>query len=87
MESQDIRWKQRFQNFKQAFFRLQEAADQVNLNELERNGLIQRFEFPVELAWKVMNFRTIMTASFLIFRKPRQGITSSRQRYRHCDYR
>lgn len=25
-----------------------------NLNELERNGLIQRFEFTLDLSWKVM---------------------------------
>ena len=54
METQDIRWKQRYQNFKQAFYRLQEAMEIENLNELERNGLIQRFEFTIELAWKVM---------------------------------
>ena len=28
--------------------------DQLELNELERNGLIQRFEFPIDLSWKVM---------------------------------
>ena len=50
----DVRWKQRFENFKQAYLRLQEARDMPNLNELERNGLIQRFEFTIELAWKVM---------------------------------
>ena len=54
MEVRDIRWKQRFQNFEQAFYRLQEAVNQEDLNELERNGLIQRFEFTIELAWKVM---------------------------------
>ena len=54
MDTRDIRWLQRFQNFKQAFCRLQEAVNQKHLNELERNGLIQRFEFTIELAWKVM---------------------------------
>ncbi|GHT77170.1 nucleotidyltransferase [Bacteroidia bacterium] len=54
MEAKDIRWKQRFQHFEQAFFRLQEAVSQKDLNELERNGLIQRFEFTIELSWKVM---------------------------------
>jgi nucleotidyltransferase substrate binding protein (TIGR01987 family) len=54
METTDIRWKQRFQHFEQAFCRLQEAINQQELNELERNGFIQRFEFTIELAWKVM---------------------------------
>lgn len=50
----DVRWKQRFQNFEQAFFRLKEAVNQQKLNELERNGLVQRFEFTLDLSWKVM---------------------------------
>ena len=28
--------------------------EQTELNELERNGLVQRFEFSLELGWKVM---------------------------------
>ena len=52
--NQDIRWIQRFQNFEQAFLRLKEAVDMKSLNELERNGLIQRFEFTLDLSWKVM---------------------------------
>lgn len=51
--NKDIRWKQRFQNFEQAFFRLKEAVELKSLNELERDGLIQRFEFTLDLSWKV----------------------------------
>ncbi|MEA1921249.1 MAG: HI0074 family nucleotidyltransferase substrate-binding subunit [Pseudomonadota bacterium] len=50
----DIRWKQRFTNYEKAFLRLKEAADMEELNELERNGLIQRFEFTLDLSWKVL---------------------------------
>lgn len=51
---QSVRWKQRFENFEKAFKRLQDVIDLSELNELERNGLIQRFEFTVELAWKTL---------------------------------
>ncbi len=54
MEHRDIRWKQRFSNFEKAFRRLTEAVEAKDLNELERNGLVQRFEFTLELAWKTM---------------------------------
>jgi len=54
MENKDIRWQQRFLNYEKAFFKLNEAIDQNDLNELERNGLIQRFEFTLDLSWKVL---------------------------------
>jgi nucleotidyltransferase substrate binding protein (TIGR01987 family) len=54
MEEHDVRWKQRFANYRQAFDRLTEAINEEELNELERNGLVQRFEFTLELAWKTM---------------------------------
>ena len=54
MEQKDVRWKQRFQNFSKAYLKLQEAVEQDGLNELERNGLIQRFEFTLDLSWKVL---------------------------------
>lgn len=56
MSSEDIRWKQRFQNFKKAFALLEEAVEINNrqgLSDLEEQGLIQRFEFTHELAWNV----------------------------------
>ena len=54
MENKDIRWKQRFTNFEKAFLKLKEAVEAKELNELERNGLVQRFEFTLDLSWKVM---------------------------------
>jgi hypothetical protein len=40
---EDIRWKQRFQNFEKAFLRLEESLGEQDPNELERNGIVQRF--------------------------------------------
>jgi nucleotidyltransferase substrate binding protein (TIGR01987 family) len=57
MSSQDIRWRQRFQNFEKAFSLLEQAVNlskDRSLNELEEQGLIQRFEFTHELAWNVL---------------------------------
>ena len=54
MKSKDVRWIQRAKNYEKAFLRLKEAMEMEELNELERNGLIHRFEFTIELAWKVM---------------------------------
>ena len=48
---QDIRWIQRFNNFKKAFDQLASAVDMGSYSDLEREGLIQRFEYTYELAW------------------------------------
>ena len=52
----DIRWKQRFQNFDRAFVLLRDALENGpdSLNQLEKEGVIQRFEFSFELAWKTL---------------------------------
>lgn len=63
----DIRWIQRFSNYKKALEKLQQSIvyiredyqneednlDEV-LNEMMKEGLIQRFEYTHELAWNVM---------------------------------
>ncbi len=53
----DIRWLQRLENYTKALSNLTEAvelATQRPLSNLEKQGLIQSFEFTHELAWNVM---------------------------------
>jgi nucleotidyltransferase substrate binding protein (TIGR01987 family) len=53
----DARWRQRFHSFRKAFGQLISAVEitrQRELSELERQGLIQAFEFNHELAWKTL---------------------------------
>ena len=53
----DIRWKQRFANYRRAFLQLSDAvslAAERSLIPLEQQGLIKAFEFTHELAWNVM---------------------------------
>ena len=57
MNNEDIRWKQRFDNFKKALNRLESAvslARERKLSDLEEQGLIQAFEFTHELAWNTL---------------------------------
>jgi len=53
----DIRWQQRFSNYRLALSRLADGvalARQQPLSDLEKQGLIQASEFTHELAWNVM---------------------------------
>ncbi len=57
MENQDIRWKQRFEHFVNAFKQLRNAQklkSEREFTELELQGVIQAFEVSQELSWKVM---------------------------------
>lgn len=63
---EDIRWEQRFSNFNKALLKLEQSVNYINHNvldnedlgyiidELIKEGLIQRFEYTHELAWNVM---------------------------------
>jgi len=51
------RWIYRFDNYKRAFLLLREAIETLEereLTQLEKEGIIQRFEYTWELAWKVL---------------------------------
>jgi len=68
----DIRWEQRFSNYRKALKKLSEAINYIKkdldekeidieyenaeeiLEEIIKEGLIQRFEYTYEMAWNVM---------------------------------
>ncbi len=71
--NQDIRWHQRFSNYKRALLKLNRAIDIIrenradneepsiedledtkDIDEILKEGLVQRFEYTYELAWNVM---------------------------------
>ncbi len=62
MEDKDVRWIQRFSNYRKALIQLGKAVNIVSVvsnspsdqNDLLAEGLIQRYEYTHELAWKVM---------------------------------
>ena len=57
MNTEDIRWHQRFSNYQKALSKLGEVVEQAagdELSELEKEGMIQRFEYTYELAWKTL---------------------------------
>lgn len=54
MEQNDIRWKQRFQNYVKAFHFLEAAVSIPNPDIIQRAGVTQGFEFTFELAWKTL---------------------------------
>ncbi len=48
-------FKQKFKNFEKAFLQLTEAIERFDkLTTLEKEGLVQRFEYTFELSWKIL---------------------------------
>lgn len=54
IDNADIRWEQRFYNFKKAYEQLHKFSMQTELNDLEKQGFIKAFEYTFELSWKTL---------------------------------
>ena len=53
----NIRWIQRYNNYKKALKQLEEVVEltkERKLSNLEKQGLVQVYEFTQELSWKVL---------------------------------
>ena len=77
--SNDIRYIQRFSNYKKALKGLDEAVELLSsreLSNLEKQGLIQAFEYTYELAWKVIK-------DFLNYKGMSENIFGSRDAFRY----
>lgn len=57
MNVKDVRWLQRLSNFSKALAQLDEAMELMQLRQLsrlEKQGVIQAFEYSYELAWNTL---------------------------------
>jgi nucleotidyltransferase substrate binding protein (TIGR01987 family) len=52
--TEDIRWQQRFSNYRKALAQLEKFIVKDELSDLEEQGLIKAFEYTYELAWNTM---------------------------------
>ncbi len=76
-DTNDIRWKQRFQNFEKAYQLLERTLEIENLSEAERGGLVQFYEIAIELAWKLL--KDYLTEDGFIIKSPREAIKQAFQ--------
>ncbi len=73
MENEDIRWKQRFQNFERSLKYLEQALSISNPDIIQKAGLIQFFEMSFELAWNVIK-DYLEEQGFIEIRSPRSAL-------------
>jgi nucleotidyltransferase substrate binding protein (TIGR01987 family) len=73
----DIRWKQRFQNFEKAYQLLERTIKIEKLSEAERGGLIQFYEMSIELSWKLL--KDYLAKDGFMIKSPREAIKQAFQ--------
>jgi nucleotidyltransferase substrate binding protein (TIGR01987 family) len=76
------RWTERHEFYQKALRQLQNGlAPYPNLNELEKDGVIQRFEFTFEMAWKTLQDYFAQESGYVDVKGPRtvlkQAITDN----------
>jgi nucleotidyltransferase substrate binding protein (TIGR01987 family) len=67
-----IRWQQRFENLNNAYNQLQKGLAIAAPSDIERQGIIQSFEFTFELCWKTL--KDYLEAQGVVCRFPREVI-------------
>lgn len=79
--TEEIRWRYRFDNFSRAHSLLRQALEDgvEPLNDLEREGVIQRFEYTFELSWNVLKDRLEYDGVTITPVTPRQVIREAYQ--------
>ena len=79
--TEEIRWRYRFDNFSRAYCLLRQALEGgvEPLNDLEREGVIQRFEYTFELSWNVLKDRLQYDGVSIPSTTPRQVIREAYQ--------
>lgn len=82
----DVRWKQRFQNYERAYLRLKEGTETYSTapnNLLMQAGLIQMFEFTFELALKLL--KDYLEEEGFLVQSPKSVIRQAYQSGYICD--
>lgn len=73
----DLRWKQRFENYKKSYKLLEKYTNVNTHSELEKAGIIQLFEMTFELGWKVL--KDYLEAQGYNVKSPRETIKQAFQ--------
>ncbi|PKN40309.1 MAG: nucleotidyltransferase [Deltaproteobacteria bacterium HGW-Deltaproteobacteria-18] len=72
MDTHDVRWRQRFDQFDKSFALLESAMTIEKMTVIERAGLIQFFEMAFEQSWKLL--KDYQEAEGFTITSPRQAI-------------
>jgi len=77
MNSHDVRWRQRFDQFDRTFALLESAMTIEKMTVVERAGLIQFFEMAFEQGWKLL--KDYQESEGFTIASPRQAIKQAFQ--------